>query len=236
MQMPSLEIMFGKSSSYIYLNIYRCTYIGRDFSQKIIYKIGINIANSFFWNGAYHVFEKSSSWVESKLDALVFKWWCFIHNAGLNKQIYILAISKVILGWHRLLTMSAYGDFIVLAHWETRTLAPWSNFLLSHIILILTYLVLLSTSEATTSVTLVSHWFNSTKGVTWWVIDWLVVSLRRVPGDCSYKDILFCYLPWFFACTLMLTTLYRSTITYPNYLGDSCVCYKLFTFQNKCSN
>ena len=43
---------------------------------------------------------------------------------------------------YRLVTIRTPGDFIMLSHWNTRPPAPWPAVSLSHIILILSQLVL----------------------------------------------------------------------------------------------
>ena len=49
--------------------------------------------------------------------------------------VYILTTSKIILKWVSTCDSMNQGNVIVLPHWQTRPLAPWLDFPLSHITL-----------------------------------------------------------------------------------------------------
>ena len=61
----------------------------------------------------------------------------FKKNYSLTKKFMSWQHLRSYQDRYRLVTVHTDGDFIVLPHWESRLLAPWSNFALCHIILIL---------------------------------------------------------------------------------------------------
>ena len=97
---------------------------------------------------------------------------------GMKLMHHSCETSPVGGGRYRPVTVHTHGDFIVLPHWNTRPVAPWSAIPLSCIILILSQsnricpiLIMLSARLGSDKYQFEGHWFDSTRVRKLWGLD-----------------------------------------------------------------